>query len=56
MFNIITYNTDAYNTNKFGHYKVGLREKGFTDRSDYFQTSKKKIQENDKKVFNQRLF
>ena len=45
MFNIITYNTDAYNTNKFGHYKVGLRDKGFTDRTDYFQTSKQKIQE-----------
>ena len=43
MFNIITYNTDAYNTNKFGHYKAGLREKGFSDRTDYFQTSKEEI-------------
>lgn len=45
MFNIITYNEDAYNTNKFGHFKHGLRCKGFTDRTDYYQTSKETIKD-----------
>ena len=48
MFNIITYNEDAYSTNKFGHYKDGLRSKGFTDKTDYYQTNKKKITEKGK--------
>ena len=50
MFNIITYNEDAYSTNKFGHYKDGLRSKGFTDKTDYYQTNKKKITEKVKKI------
>ena len=46
MVNIIKYNEDCYNTNKFAHFRKALQTKGFIDNTDYKKTDYKEL--NDK--------
>lgn len=39
MLNTIIYNNDAYNTNKFCHFKMLLEERGFKDEEKYLKAN-----------------